>query len=496
VLNRRAGAPVLIVGGGLAGLLLALRLCRKGMAVTVLEQHAGFGGFNGRLDADTPLVCYSGLGLEPDGSLARLLGGGSLFGATPPRRMQVSDQVWFGDQQLDLPGSLAQFEAELGERHPSQRGALATLCADMQQVHRAIADSSGMRGVAARGAAFAVLRRFATVRYRDYLAAAFDDPQLLRLLAVRAFSSNNSALTMLAYLAKILIDGAYMLPGAGAALTDELLAQLRAQPGCTLLPSAPVERILFGAGARASGVRLADGSELSGDVVLNIDPAQLQHKLVRESGVLAALDQALAPHPVALSALNLIFTLSADLGRELGRYRHVARFFCSDDADPFAVLAAREAGVLDQRNCKVNIEFDAAGQARRVYAELDCAEQAADFAAMAGSEAHRLAPLVASVKQRLRRLQPDFDDGIARLDLITPHRFAALTGNRGGAASGFSDRPGAMRALDQVLARHGMLQIGQWSIYGSGLSQLDMGAQQACATLARQRAAEPLTAWR
>ena len=493
MLNHQAGPPVLIVGGGLAGLLLALRLCRKQVPVTVLEQHASFGGFNGRLDAETPLVCYSGLGLEPDGALARLLHGSSLFAATPPRRMAVSDHVWFGEQEFALPGSLDAFQAWLGERYPSQRGALATLCADMARVHQAIADSSGVRGVVARGAAFSVLRRFATERYRDYLAGAFEDPQLRHLLAVRAFSSENSSLTMLAYLAKILIDGAYMLPGAGAALTDELLAQLRAQPGCTLLASAPVERILFD-GARASGVRLADGSELNGAVVLNIDPAQLQRKLVCEPGVVAALDEVLAPHPVALSALNLIFTLTGDLGRALGRYRHVARFFCSDAADPFAVLAAREAGMLDHRNCKVNIEFDAAGQARRVYAELDCSERAADFAAMSGREAQALAPLVASVRRRLGRLQPDFNDGVARLDVITPHRFAALTGNRGGAASGFSDRPGTMRALDQVLARHGMLQIGQWSTYGSGLSQLDMGAQQACAALARRRPAELLTA--
>ena len=493
MLNRQAAAPVLIVGGGLAGLLLALRLCRKGMQVAVLEQQASFGGFNGRLDAATPLVCYSGLGLEPEGSLARLLAGSRLFGATPPRRMAVSDYVWFGDEQYALPGSLDAWQAWLGERFPSERSALATVCADMRRVHGAIADSSGVRGMAARGAAFAVLRRFASLRYRDYLNATCTDPQLLRLLAVRAFSSDNSALTMLAYLAKILIDGAYALPGAGAALTDELVAQLRAQPGCRLLASAPVAQILFGDDARAVGVRLADGTEMAGSVVLNIDPAQLQNSLVSEGAVLANLEVALAPHPVALSALNLIFTVGADLGRALGRHRDVARFFCSDDADPFAVLAAREAGNLDGRNAKINIEFDALGVAQRVYAELDCAAQAADFGAMAGREAQALAPLVDSVKARLRRLQPDFDDGITRLDVLTPHRFGALTGNRGGAASGFSDRPGTMRALDQVLARHGMLQIGQWSIYGSGLSQLDMGAQQACATLVRQKPAELLT---
>ena len=486
MLTGAAAAPVLIVGGGLGGLLLALRLSKRQVPVTVLEQHARFGGFNGRLDSDTPLVYYSGLGLEPGGALARLLDAGAPS-AVAPRRMAVSDRVWLGAEQFVLPGSLELFHAWLRERYPAEHGALGALCADLQRVHQAIADSGGMRGAAARSAALGVLRQFATLRYRDYLCAAFQHPRLRQLLAVRAFSAHNSALTMLAYLAKILIDGAYALPGAGAGLTDELLAQLRGMPGCTLLPSTKVDEILFDDSARATGVRLCDGRTLFGAVVLNVDPGQLRQSLVRDARVQATLDQALAAHPVALSALNLIFTVTDDLGRALTPYRDVARCFCSDDVDPFAVLEAREAGALDVRNCKVNIEFDRNGSARRVYAELDCAATAADFGAMAGVEQECLAPLVASVKQRLRRLQPDFDDGIARLDVVTPHRFAALTGNRDGAASGFADRPGTMRGLDTMLAGHAMLQIGQWSIYGSGLSQLDQAAQQACAALLRRR---------
>jgi phytoene dehydrogenase-like protein len=477
---------VIVIGGGLSGLLLALRLSKKDVPVTVIEKNPVFGGFNGRLDADTPLVCYSALGLEAHGSIAKLLGDSALWRSAPPVRMAVSDQLCFPDMRLALPGTLAEFHALLLQRYPSQKQGLQALCDGMTRVHDAIGDSAGLNGPLARAKAVGVLRSFASQCYRDYLRNHFDDPALRTILSVRAFSANNSALTMLAYLAKILIDGLYGLPGAGAALTDELMAQLRAAPSCTLHAATTVDEILFDEHARACGVRLADGRQLMGSVVANVDPGHVRSALVRDQRIQRTLDLALEPHAVALSAINLIFTLSPDLGRALAPYRGCARFFLSDDADPFSVLAARERGELDLRNSKMNMEFDRSGQARRVYVELDCAAGAADFAAMAGAEAQALAPVLASARARLRALQPDFDDGVVRVDILTPHSFAQLTNNRGGAASGFADQAAGARELDRAMASHGMLQIGQWSMYGSGLSQLETSALSAYGALRRQ----------
>jgi phytoene dehydrogenase-like protein len=113
-------AQVVVIGAGLSALLLALRLAKKQIPVTVIEKNAGFGGFNGRLDDATPLVCYSALGLEESGSVAKLLSDSALWRNSPPRRMAISDFVQFPDFQLALPGDIETFHAFLLARYPSQ----------------------------------------------------------------------------------------------------------------------------------------------------------------------------------------------------------------------------------------------------------------------------------------------------------------------------------------------------------------------------------------
>jgi phytoene dehydrogenase-like protein len=481
-----AATQVIVIGAGLSALLLALRLAKKQIPVTVIEKNASFGGFNGRLDNATPLVCYSALGLEESGSVAKLLSDSALWRNTPPRRMAISDFVQFPGLQLALPGEIEAFHAYLLARYPSQKNGLATLHAGMTEVHAAIRASAGRQGPLARAQAMTVLRRFSKVRYFEFLNAHIDDPELRKVLAIRAFSANNSALTMLAYLAKILIDGLYALPGCGAAISDELVSQLQHLPSCTLIAGVAVEEILFDAEQKSHGVRLQDGRKLSGSVISSIDPSHAQ-ALVRTPEIQKALQQSLLPHPVSLSALNVIVTPSAELGRALNKYAHHARFFLSDDVDPFEVLAAREAGALDLRNCKVNIEFNAQEHAVRVYAEFDCALSAADFAGMAGNETQALAVVIASVRKRLRVLDRRFESHVIHVEVLTPHRFALLTNNRGGAASGFADEIQGMRALDGVMEKYGITQIGQWSMYGSGLSQLETSALQAYSTLRRRQ---------
>jgi phytoene dehydrogenase-like protein len=477
---------VVVIGAGLSALLLALRLAKKQIPVTVIEKNAGFGGFNGRLDDATPLVCYSALGLEESGSVAKLLSDSALWRNSPPRRMAISDFVQFPDFQLALPGDIETFHAFLLARYPSQESGLASLRAGMIEVHTAIRASAGRQGPLARAQAMTVLRRFSKVRYSAFLSTHFDDPELRKVLAIRAFSANNSALTMLAYLAKILIDGLYALPGCGAAISDEIVSQLRQLSSCTLISGTAVAEILFDAEQKSHGVRLQDGRMLSGSVISSIDPSHAQ-TLIAHPEIQKALQQSLLPHPVSLSALNVIVTPSPELGRALSKYANHARFFLSDDIDPFVVLAAREAGALDLRNCKVNIEFDAQGNAVRVYAEFDCAITAADFAAMAGAETPAMTEVIASVRKRLLVLDHQFESEITNIEVLTPHRFAMLTNNRGGAASGFADEIQGLRALDGVMAKYGVLQIGQWSMYGSGLSQLETSALQAYSTLRRSQ---------
>jgi len=476
----QVNGPVIIVGGGLGALLLAERLARHHVLVVVADKNADFGGCNGRSASGVPLVCYKALGFEPGSALARLVTDPALWSRAAPRRMAAIDHVFFPGEAMVLPGTLDAFRAALAERHPAEWAAIGTLCDAMQRVYGAIRVSGGLAAPAARLEATTVLREFAPQRWADWLRRHVADEGLRRLLSVRAFSHGNSALTMLAYLGKMLIDGLYALPESGASLCDALVERLRASPYCRLMPGAWVDEILFDVEAQACGVRLRSGERLYGSVVLNVDPGRVAERMA--GGTIGAeLGRVIAGHGVSLSALNLVYSLTPDLGRTLAVHRDTARFFHSEAVDPFDVLAAREVGRFDLRNCKINLDFGDDGTALRAYAEFDCSPRAlaagSDLVALARSVLHR----------RLTSLQPDFADGVAAIEIITPHHFAARSDHRDGASSGFAEAEAAAgpRPLDRWLAEHGLHQVGQWSAHGSGLSQLDASAAAVYSALRR-----------
>lgn len=480
-------APVLVVGGGLGGLLLAMRLSQRGVPVRVFEKNAAFGGYNGRTADGVPLVCYKALGLEPEGGLYRRLVEHDVWRGPPPKRMDVCDHLLSAGESLALPGSVDALRDWLVDRYPAERRGVDALLDTVRRCHDAIGVVSSVTSTGSRAQAHALLGQLARERYRDRLCADFADPELRRLLSLRAFSAANTTLTMAAYLARILIDGLYSVPGSGAALADMIVDHLRRRPGVELHAGAEVTEMLFDADSRAVGVRTADGGVHRGEVVINIDPLRLAGLPGTPPPVAASIVRGGADSPASLGALCAVFDVEPDLGRALSSaYAGTARIVQCDPVDPFDVLDAREAGALDLRMLKINFDGPADGAVERVYVEMDCAG-AASAQATAGGTA---APWVARVRDRLAQLQPDFADGIAATRVFTPADFAGLTGNRLGAASGFADSSQRPRRLDQTLQDHGMTLVGQWSQFGSGLPQLDMSAVQAYRTL-RSRALAP-----
>jgi phytoene dehydrogenase-like protein len=472
--------PALIVGGGLAGLLLAMRLAQRGHAVDVFEKNATFGGYNGRdAGTGTPLVCYTALGLEPEGGLYRNLVEHDIWRGPAPRRMEVCDHLVCGGQSLPLPGRFDELQAWLCDRHCPERASIGELFDTMRRCHDAIAQLSNVVSAGRRAQAYACLAQYGRESFRRRIESSFKDAQLRRILSLRAFSSANTTSTMAAYLARILIDGLYHVPGSGAALTDMIVDYLERQPHVGMHAASEVVEILLDEGSQAMGVRIAGGRTWLGEVIVNIDPLDVGRRLVQRHEVSEAIERAGAGSSASLSALCFVFDVDPSLGRALGRYADTARVVLCDEVDPFQVLEARERGALDLRICKVNFDRSREGLVERVHVEIDCSAAAADWARMGDAQSPAMAPLVAQVRTRLQALEPDFADGIGACQVLTPATFGRLTGNRGGAASGFADAVDRPRQVDKALFGHGMGLVGQWALYGSGLSQLDMSASHA-----------------
>ncbi len=265
-----ASAPVLVIGGGIAGLVCAIELHRAGRAVTVLEQAADVGGRvrSSRVNGTTIdhgfqvlFTAYPTLNSYLD--LGRL----SLRPFQPAAHIVRDGRVSFIGDALRDPSLL-----------------LDTVLA------RAVSIGDKLRMLALRRFAqqlsiddcFAA--RFDAVSTREYLRSrgfgestidGFFAPFYGGILLDRSLSTSASALL---FTFKMLAEGSTAVPAQGmGAISAQLAAQL---PAGTICCGVGVRALLVD-GGRVRGVTLADGTSLAAtQVVLATDPhaaAELAH---------------------------------------------------------------------------------------------------------------------------------------------------------------------------------------------------------------------------
>jgi phytoene dehydrogenase-like protein len=465
-------SSTLIVGGGLGGLLLADKLAAAGLAVTVLERTAAFGGgsrFVEHAGRRWPTAIYSSLGFEPGSRLAEVAG-------RPLDRFPVSDHVVLDGREYPLPGTLAGLEAQLGAWFPAERSGLGRFVAAVSEVYQAIDASLALTEAPGRMAALGRLQEYGRRTFRELRDECVSDPTLRRLLAVRAFASTNTASTMLAYLGKIHVDGLY--PIAGPELAERLVARLGTRPSCRLRTSTEVTGIAFDAEGRgAEAVVTASGERLAADeIVLDCDLTHLDSEFVADPTVRRVFAPHLDGFLPGLSGLTLQFALDPAFRPALERLAGAARIYVADGADPLDVLVRREAGELDLATLKINL--DRSAPEPLVGVEIDATPGAVrDGVPAAVSE--RAAGV-------LERLLPGFGAAVRAEVTFTPQDYAAWSGARGGAASGFRDAVARPFLLYRALERRGISSVGQWSLFGSGLSQLELSAQTSFQAIRRR----------
>jgi 1-hydroxycarotenoid 3,4-desaturase len=340
---------VVVIGAGIGGLVTALLLAARGLAVTVVERAAAPGGKmreiaigDARMDAGPTvftmrwvleeILAEAGarlddhLTLRPAALLAR-------HAWDDGSRLDLFAEI---DRSADAIGAFAGAAAAAGYR---------AFCARAGAVYRAL-EGAFLRGT--RPSPVSLVRRAGLGGVRDLLAASpfallwdalgehFADPRLRQLFGRYATYSGSSpfaAPATLMLIAHVEQEGVWLVEG-GMHRIARTLAALAEARGATFRYGSEVTEILAERG-RAAGVALAAGERIAAEaVVCNADVAALAAGLFGE-----AAQRAVAPGEDAVRSLSAItWTLCARAaGFPLPRH---AVFFAPDYAAEFEAIFA------------------------------------------------------------------------------------------------------------------------------------------------------------
>ena len=336
---------VVVVGAGVAGLVTALELARRGLQVTVLERAGTPGGKmrvvevgGARADAGPTVLTMrhvleeifdaagsslqSQLDLQPAAILAR--------------------HAWSQSERLDLHADPHQSAAAIGAfAGPREARGYLTFCARARRIYQTLehpfmrSSRPGPLSLMWRAGARGLpdlwrINPFTTLW--QALGEHFHDPRLRQLFgryATYCGSSPYLAPATLMLVAHVEQEGVWMVRG-GMQRIAEALANLATAHGASLRYGAEASEVLTRA-ARVTGVRLSSGEELAADaVVVNADSAAVASGRLGAS--IAGAVPLLRPQQRSLSALTWVMR-----GRAAGfpLLRHSV-FFSADYAAEFA----------------------------------------------------------------------------------------------------------------------------------------------------------------
>ncbi|MGR3698023.1 MAG: phytoene desaturase family protein, partial [Roseovarius sp.] len=278
-----------IVGAGIAGLATALRLAHAGLAVTVLERHAGPGGKMRALPSDAGPVDAGPTVLTMRGVFDTLF---ASVGARLEDHVELVPQTilarhfWPDGSSLDLFADEARSRAAIhtfaGDCAARQ---FTSFCARARRLFAAF-DAPMMQAAAPSSLALAAtaLRQPALIRamaplstLAQSLARQFDDPRLRQLFgryATYVGGSPYQSPALLSLIWQAEAAGVWVVRGGMHRLAQSL-ATLASAKGAHFHYGTHVTRIET-EGGQVRGVTLADGTRLAAEyLVFNGDPRAL-----------------------------------------------------------------------------------------------------------------------------------------------------------------------------------------------------------------------------
>ena len=305
----------IVIGAGFGGIAVALRLRARGYAVTLIERGSRLGGRAQVYERDGfrhdagPTVITAPFLFEELFALfgERLEEHVRLAPLTPWYRFQYPDGETF-----DYGGTMEQTLAEIRRLAPGDVTGYLHLLEASRQIfdvgftRLAAAPFDRFSTMAAQVPSLLRLRSYLTVwqlvsrhLQSDRLRQAFSIQPLL--VGGNPFDTT-SIYALIHYLERKW--GVWFAMGGTGALVDAL-ATLMVRQGVEIRTGETVERIVV-QGGKACGVRLADGSELRGDIVVsNADAAHLHGSMVapRDQSVVNKLKLAAASYSMGLFVL-------------------------------------------------------------------------------------------------------------------------------------------------------------------------------------------------
>jgi phytoene desaturase len=342
-------ARVVVVGAGLGGLAVAVRLAALGHAVSVLEQAETVGGKLGWFtrdghafdtgpslvtlpDVHRDLFAATGVALDDVVDLVRL---------DPASEIRFADGtcVPLPGRRADVPDAL---DAALGAGAGAQWAGLMARAAEMWRVTEGPFLRSPLRGAATLARLARSARDVATVApwqtLRGLGAQYLQHPHLRTLLDRYATYSGSDPRRAPAVLATVpYVEqefGSWYVRGGLHRLATALLERA-VDRGAVVRTGCRVRRVLV-SGDRASGVELADGERLPADVVVSgADAAALYADLLPPSSATRGVRRALARSTPSLSGFVLLLALR---GRTPGQAHHTVLFPDDYDAEFDAVF--------------------------------------------------------------------------------------------------------------------------------------------------------------
>ncbi|CAN5123850.1 phytoene desaturase family protein [soil metagenome] len=272
---------IVIVGAGLGGLSAAIRLAAKGHGVTVLEREAIPGGRAGRF-TDAGFTFDTGPTVLTMPSLVEemfALHGEEMADHLEIERLDPAYRAVFHDGgTVHIRGSVEGMREEVrGLAGPAEADNFVRFADHLKRLYEAeygtFIDSNfnSPLDLAAKPARILELIRLGGFRKVPNLVAShLTDWRLQRLFTFQSMYAGMSPYEALGVYAVIAymdaIAGVYF-PKGGIFATSQALADLASRHGVDFRYGAEVTEV-NGRGRRATGVRLADGEEISADVVV------------------------------------------------------------------------------------------------------------------------------------------------------------------------------------------------------------------------------------
>jgi 1-hydroxycarotenoid 3,4-desaturase len=484
---------VVVIGAGLGGLVSALLLATRGVAVTVVEKEQASGGkvrqqrvgdalVDGGPTVFTMREVFDAIFAEA---------GAALDERVRVRRAGIiARHAWSDSERLDLHadpdasadaiGSFAGAEAARGYR---------SFAAEAKRIYDILEQTFLMDsrvyppglmwriGLSRVGALYAI-RPYETVW--KVLGEHFRDPRLRQLFGrytTYCGSSPFKAPATLMLIAHVEARGVWLIEGGMSALA-QALEQLARERGVLFRHGEAVREIVVERG-RAIGVALASGERIAaGAVIANADPAALAAGLFG-----AAAGRAVRPVPAKRRSLSAFTWLMKARATDFPLDRH--NVFFSDDYP--AEFAALHAGRLADRPSAYVCAMDRPGApaADRLQVIVN-APANGDTHHYTGQEIERCS----------RRMQERLEgcglalEPLAEPVVTTPNDFATLFPATGGALYGRASHGWAASFLRQSARTRipGLYCAGGSTHPGAGAPMAALSARLAVRTLLKDRA--------